>query len=668
MELNQVVWFTKRLSRISPGEFPYRCAMLCRILIQRLGFRGAHPIPEIAQDSRFGLPWVKAPDLIPHTDQLVRAADELLAGELSVFGHKVTTANGIPDWNRDPVTGTKIPMRFGHAIDFRHLRGGVDIKFLWEVNRHHWWVTLAQAYAVTSDSRYLDRLGSLIADWLQRCPYPLGANWSSPVEHGIRLINWSIVWALIGGRHSLLFEGEAGQTLLSRWLDGIYEHIRFASDNYSRYSSADNHLIGEAAGVYVGASTWDCWEDVRRLRQLSKEILEQEIQKQFAEDGVNLEQAFCYQRFSMEFLLASGLCAIQNDDDFSPVFWRRLKAAFIFVAAMTSCTGAGATYGDSDDGSVFNLGYIGEAHPVQSLIHSGRRLFGTTALVDKSLALEDAVGGDERAGWLVYPLAPILPDEHSSPQLPTSFLQGGYVLLGERLHREDELRVLFDVGPLGYNRVAGHGHADALSIVLSCHGRDILIDPGTYAYNGAPEWRKYFRGTRAHNTVLVDSQEQSVYGGSFLWLRDVNTTLHSLTDNGTTIEVVASHNGYGRLRDPVVHVRRLRLERSTRELLVQDWLECKASHDVMLLWHFAPNCALQLAAGVVGVEESESRLEVSLPEGGRGSRVFKGAMAPPFGWTSRRFYHRTESPTLVQQLRAAPGQVLETRLALVGDR
>ena len=63
----------------------------------------------------------------------------------------------------------------------------------------------------------------------------------------------------------------------------------------------------------------------------------------------------------------------------------------------------------------------------------------------------------------------------------------------------------FDHGPLGMAPLYNHGHADALSITLSKDDRPILIDPGTYRYNGVPEWRRYFKGTRAHNTVTIDA-------------------------------------------------------------------------------------------------------------------------------------------------------------------
>ena len=51
-----------------------------------------------------------------------------------------------------------------------------------------------------------------------------------------------------------------------------------------------------------------------------------------------------------------------------------------------------------------------------------------------------------------------------------------------------------------------HGHADALSITVNSDGRPLLIDPGACEYVG-PE-RDIFRGTRSHNTLMVDNADQ----------------------------------------------------------------------------------------------------------------------------------------------------------------
>src|SRR3569833_139134 len=339
LESTRAAWLFRRLSRMYWQEVPYRAWSVMRGIAQSKGAFDASSVPPSAPDARSGSSWVATPDGTTAGAEHIRsAAEHLLNGRLEVFGHPVAMPGGIPEWNVDPVTGTRIDTTFGLFIDFRHIEG-VDIKFLWEVNRHLWWVPLAQAYALYGERRYLERLGQLLQSWLDACPYAKGANWSSPVEHGIRLINWSIVWSLIGGDQSPLFADAQGQRLLHRWLGSIYQHMRFASDNYSKYSSADNHLIGEAAGVFVAAHVWDHWVQSRQMRREAQAILEREALLQFAPDGVNLEQASCYHKFLLQFLLAAGLCGRANRDELSAPFWARVEAAIVFLASVMDAAG-----------------------------------------------------------------------------------------------------------------------------------------------------------------------------------------------------------------------------------------------------------------------------------------------------------------------------------------
>ena len=564
---------------------------------------------------------------------------------------------GIPDWNADPITNTRIESEFGLSIDFRHIGNGVDIKFLWEVNRHVWWVPLAQHYATSGDRRFLTRIGELLSDWLRACPYALGPNWSSPVEHGIRLINWSLVWHLIGGAASPLFEGDEGRELLDRWLTSIYQHMRFASDNYSFYSSADNHLIGEAGGVFVAAHTWNQWPASRRLRDAAKAILERETLLQFNREGVNLEQATCYHKFSLQFLLASGLCGRANSDDFSPAFWSRIEAAVTFLAAMMDCQGQVPSIGDSDDGEVWRLDQGDAFNPYRSIVAVGAALFQRTDLQAKVESCGPKPDG--QIPWLVGLSPPSRGDATEKP-LPSRFQEGGYLILGTNLHSSSESRVTFDCGPLGYNRIAGHGHADALSVLLSLGGTPVLVDPGTYCYNAAPDFRHFFRGTHAHNTLVVDGCDQSEYGASFLWLREVNCTLINATDE-LPQSVHACHDGYRRLADPVFHHRRVTIAEDGRSLVVQDWLDCAKSHDVELLWHGAAGSSIEHNAGDAWtLRLAERRVDLIVDGASLECAVIEGRDHPPQGWVSSKFYERTSAPVLSARTRLRPGQIVRT--------
>ena len=212
-----------------------------------------------------------------------------------------------------PLTGKVAPLVFGKTLDYRDERLVGDVKYVWEINRHLQWVTLAQAWALSGSRRYLDGLRDQLDGWLTQCPYPLGINWCSALENAIRLLNWAWVWSLIGGRSAPMFSGADGGRLLARWEASIYRHLQFIDRSYSAYTSANNHLIGEATGVFVGSSVWPCWSESPAWRRRSHAILLRETLLQNTPDGVNREQAFSYQQFVLDFLFPPGSSA--NDPE-----------------------------------------------------------------------------------------------------------------------------------------------------------------------------------------------------------------------------------------------------------------------------------------------------------------------------------------------------------------
>lgn len=71
--------------------------------------------------------------------------------------------------------------------------------------------------------------------------------------------------------------------------------------------------------------------------------------------------------------------------------------------------------------------------------------------------------------------------------------------------------VMVDCGEIGPVHMTGHGHCDALSFELSVNKKPILVNSGTYAYQGT--LRSFFRSTRAHNTAWIHGSEQSEVWG-----------------------------------------------------------------------------------------------------------------------------------------------------------
>ena len=188
-----------------------------------------------------------------------RRADDILQGRIPLFDQPDCAIGFPPQWNRDPLTGITAPMSFGKQIDYRDERLVGNIKTLWEPSRHLQLVTLAQAWALTRDARYADGCRTLVASWIEQCPYPRGVHWSSSLELAIRLLNWAVAWDLLGGFDAPLFEGAEGRRFRDAWLASVYQHCHFIEGHLSRHSSANNHLLGEWMGLHIASLVWPCW-------------------------------------------------------------------------------------------------------------------------------------------------------------------------------------------------------------------------------------------------------------------------------------------------------------------------------------------------------------------------------------------------------------------------
>ena len=208
-----------------------------------------------------------------------------------------------------------------------------------------------------------------------------------------------------------------------------------------------------------------------------------------------------------------------------------------------------------------------------------------------------------------------------------------------------------DAGALGYLSIAAHGHADALAFTLTIAGRPFLVDPGTFAYHTERAWRRYFRGTSAHNTVALDGEDQSLSAGPFLWLRHAAATVEEFVIAPDSQLLVASHDGYRRLADPVTHRRTWRYDTASATLTIDDELLCSGDHTAEIFWHFAPECQVVCERGRVLAErdglavelEGADTLALTLVRG-RDPRQGGGR---PLGWVSSGFDLKSPATTAV---------------------
>jgi len=571
-------------------------------------------------------------------DALLERAEKIAQHRLTFFDLKEQYLGDPIRWNRDHKRGRDAPMIFSPALDYRNVNEAGDCKFVWEPNRHHQLVVLGRAYRAGGDVRFAHAAARQLDSWLRQNPFGLGMNWRSGLELGIRLINW--VWAV-----DLIRESEAiGDELYQRLLDSVSRHIWEIDRKYSRGSSVGNHLVGEAAGVFVATSYFRDLKHASVWRDRSWEVLNEQIIHQTYPDGGLREQTTGYHFFVLQFFVAAGVVACATGREFPESYWSRLEKMFEFLAALSEGGDGPPAFGDGDDGYVLDLGQ--DPHSVREWLAVGAALFGRSDF--KALAGRDA----ESVEWLLgkpgHERLTAVPDPQNRAVASRALKDSGYYLLQYGPSGSaDRVSVVFDCGPLGLEPLAGHGHADVLSFTVRAFGKDVLVDPGTYDYFSCPKWREYFRSTRAHNTVVVDGRDQSEMLGLFLWGRKANARCLRWEPSDVGGKVTGEHTGYACLGDPVIHRRTLELDGRERVLVVRDEIMARGKHEVAAFFHFAECCTVKPAGenhylvdigpGTAAIE-LDRRLQV---------KSFRGSEDPICGWISRGYHQKEPATSLV---------------------
>lgn len=639
----RVLWLWNRLQCMSPAEVLHRAGFaLQNKLLRPLGYGRLHA--EDPDRMSFGPAWAQLPDRQSIDCQTyLDEADAIARGSVRLFSRRRFEVGATPQWNRCPLTGVLGPSGESSRISITNQAVVGDIKYVWELNRHLHWVALAQAWALSKERRYLDALESNLRSWLQQCPFGYGPNWTSSLEYALRLLNWSLVWSLIGGEKSPLFQGPQGQLLLREWLASINLHVRAIAAHYSRYSSANNHLVGELAGVYVASQVWPIWPSVRALGVSAKLELEREVLLQSSPDGVCREQAFEYASFIFDFFFAAARVATAVGSPMSPAYQARLLLMSEFIAAVSTVTGKVPQVGDADGAEAFRLDPRPGRDCFAAMLHKGACLFERADCLPRPDARRD----DVRWLGLSEPQTPDVSTRMLDSR-PMDFESGGYFLFGDRLGEANEVLGMVDAGPLGYLGIAAHGHADALQVWLALGGEPVLIDPGTYSYWADKEWRDYFRGTSAHNTVRIGGVDQSLSGGRFMWTRKAQIASRSVQRGpGGRFHLVAEHDGYLRLAGRFHHQRRVTFDPLAQSLLVDDVVRGRSPDLVELFWHLAPGWSAVLRGNQVQLSKPGQALILRVEADVPGQLdLLQAQTNPPLAWCSSAYNEKEPCQTL----------------------
>ena len=386
----------------------------------------------------------------PYTD----AADRAVDGYMRVVSRDWHFENGDIDFLFDPTA----------------IEGPLNHEWLWQLNRHGWWKTLAVAYTATGNEKYAEAFRRQLLAWIAQTDIP--ENWNGPgsawrtIECGIRLMgSWQV--AFDGFRHS------AGLDDVSLLL--MIASMHRQACHLIAHPTRNNWLMMEANGVYTFSALFDELSDSAEHRRTAAEWLRRETCAQLLPDGMHNELSPDYQLVvfgcAADFYNLARALGYEHEipKDVADAISSMVDAAIALTTpAMTQprtndcytidlrrfTRGAAAVLGDMPVYRYFNSGRT-EGTPPDGTLASRYLPYAGFAVM--------------RSGW-----------------------------------DADASYLCFDVGPLGM----AHMHQDMLSINLWRGDEELLYDDGGGQYE-VSEVRGYAVSGAAHNTVLVDGMPQN---------------------------------------------------------------------------------------------------------------------------------------------------------------
>lgn len=507
-------------------------------------------------------------------------------------------------------------------IAYRHQSRCGSVKYVWEINRLQFLQPLGAHYALTGDERALRAIELCVDSWFAANPPFRGVNWTSGIELALRAVSLIAATSLCGAALRQDVQQKVRQ-ILAASLDWLTRYP-------SRYSSANNHLVAEALGLFIIGSLCPQFAGAGAAAEKGRASLEREAQLQILADGIGAEQSPTYAALTAEALLTAAWLARALGRPFSRASDARLERFGEAIAWFLLPDGGTPAIGDDDEGVVWDTADH-DAYPasVAAAVAGYLRRPGFGGVGPRP-ELRDAIFSSPPAS-AASPVAGL-----------KTFPNGGYTVVRGRV-RERQIHLVLDHGPLGYLSIAAHGHADANAITLAVDGAPVLVDPGTYMYHAHDDWRTWFRGTRAHNTVCVAGADQSQIVGPFMWGHKAVGRLDSATD-GPDWRLQSSHDGYRR-RSGVDHQRIV--SAAADGIVITDRL-CPATRaaPVEVVFQFAPDLDVRRTADGAEVRTTLG-WELSLQFDAPGAvALSSGGERCDQGWVSRSFGGKEPAPRL----------------------
>lgn len=458
-----------------------------------------------------------------------------------------------------------------------------------EWSKFYYGLDLACAFDETGDEKYLRAWERLVLSWINQVPHALDP---SDVT-GRRIQNWIYAWDRFASSENFAGFTAGFEDRILASLNAQAQHLR------SHLTGERNHRTLELYALFIASLALPELDADGSLMDFALTELQRNLLEDVRPDGVHRESSTHYHMVVLRSHLGLCMNARRFGLPLREEFRERLERACEFAMHCHRPDGSIPALSDSDAGDY------------RDLLELAAELFGRRDFL--YVASKGAQG--------------------AAPQKTNvSFPDGGYYIQRSGWGADgsplSEARYLiFDCGPVGDG---GHGHYDLLSVEVASHGRPLIVDPGRYTYSehGEVNWRHWFKGTAAHNTVCVDGLDQTPYRSGKPRGETARGQLRERR-SAPGLDILV-----GEATSPayeVLHTRRIFFV-GGEYWLIADELRGDCPHTFNLRFHLAPE-----AQDGTSVERGVANTIVSAPglhlifEASRAPRTEQGWFAPLYG-------------------------------------
>jgi len=439
---------------------------------------------------------------------------------------------------------------------------------------------LGVAYQETARGAYFTRLQELVCSWVDANTVIRDDSWH-PYPTSLRIVNWILAsilfWPLLkkdSGFQQLLFGSIHWQAKY------LYRHLE--------YDLLANHLLKNIKALFI-ASRFFSDGEARRWKTKAGRLLTAQLQEQILPDGCHFERSPMYHCVVLQDVLDCLPFLDPNEGQLRELMTEKSIQMLFFLKSILLGDGQFPLFNDS----VFNMGPA----PAELLAYAKEVLGGYLS------STECASRVRAKSVSVLYHKA------------------SGYVVA-----ETPRMKLVIDGGKLGPDYQLGHAHCDLFSFELAIGKSRVIVDSGTPTYEEG-ELRTLCRSTRAHNTVMIDGEEQAEIWKSFRVARRPTPKDVRVVRQEGFVYFEGKHDGYRWLPGKPVHKRTLFLIEGAL-LVVVDEITGKGEHQVQSFLHLHPAVDVERDTWIIRTEQEEFQI---FPLEGVEVDIENGFYAPHIG-------------------------------------